>query len=909
MESPEIQDFARRHHLDEAARSELNQLIEHLVEVGLKSATRRTRLETEREGPRQTLLEAPSDALLEKLRVTPATGTLELMAALIESTDRYRDLGELGSGGMGVVRRVFDRELGRTMAMKILRSEHIDSPVSVARFIDEAQVTAQLQHPGVIPVYELGTLSDGRAYFTMQEIRGRNLLQVISEVHAASSLNIWRSSPAGWSFRRLVRVFQRVCETVAYAHENNVIHRDLKPENIMVGQNGEVLLVDWGIARVQDAERISGQIRAVPSNAVITERSAQSARLTHEGAVTGTPSYMAPEQAMGELDKIDARTDIYCLGAILYEILCGHAPYEGTSSLAVLVQVTTTAPRAVTSFDTPPLPATLVKLCEQAMERAPEDRLESARHFADAVSSWLEGLTRRDRAMELVRHAHTHEAEALRLRQQAEESRNEANALLSPVPSWASEDDKAEGWAREDEAAALELQAELEALEAEQILHGALTHAPTLYDAHTALLSSYEHEHRRAELARERANQHRAEAYLRAHAAALPERDPLRVHISEYLKGTGALSLLTSPPGAEVLLYAYERQQRRLVPVFKRSLGRTPLSEIPLAMGRYVLRLRHEGYLDALYPIHIERQRHWDGRPGHRYPAIPVPLLEQGALDANACYVPAGWFAAGGDPDAPGGLSRRRLWVEGFVIQRHPVTNADYLRFLNALAAGGQEERALQLAPRERGGIAGEHGAMLYRFDEGRGFSLATDVDGDRWELDWPVMMVDWHAASAYADWWAATTGQPWRLPGELEWEKAARGADARPFPWGDWLDPSWCCMRYSHPSRVRPLPASVHSYPVDVSPYGVQGMAGNVMDWCADIYTTSGPSELTSSSVVIPRIDPKTAEESVRVMRGGSWSSYGRDCRVAVRHRGSTTYRLNDLGFRLVRSVSSNRS
>jgi len=280
-------------------------------------------------------------------------------------------------------------------------------------------------------------------------------------------------------------------------------------------------------------------------------------------------------------------------------------------------------------------------------------------------------------------------------------------------------------------------------------------------------------------------------------------------------------------------------------------------------------------------------------------------MPQVGELAPDDCLVPAGWFWSGGDPEAANSLARRRLWCDALVVRRFPVTNREYLAFLDDLVATGREADALQYAPRERGGTAGELGALIYGFDGGR-FVLRPDADGDVWGADWPVMLVDWRGASAYAAWEAVRTGRAWRLPGELEWEKAARGADGRFFPWGDGFDPSWACVGDSHSGR--PLPQAVTSYPVDEGVYAVRGIAGNVRDWCADLFHAEGPP-LDGERVVAPSLDAPGSEEAerraVRVFRGGSWITGPRYARLAVRFRGDLGSRYDDLGFRLVRTYA----
>ncbi|MDP6933057.1 MAG: formylglycine-generating enzyme family protein, partial [Myxococcota bacterium] len=255
----------------------------------------------------------------------------------------------------------------------------------------------------------------------------------------------------------------------------------------------------------------------------------------------------------------------------------------------------------------------------------------------------------------------------------------------------------------------------------------------------------------------------------------------------------------------------------------------------------------------------------------------------------------------GGDLEAADSLERRRMWVGGFVMRRFPVTNREYLAFLDDLVAQGRESDALRFAPRERGGTAGDHGAMIYGRNSQGKFELRPDADGDTWPLDYPVFMIDLFSAVAYTQWLAETTGLPWRLPMDLEWEKAARGVDGRRFPWGDRFDPSRCCMASSQEGRM--LPAVVDSFPVDESPYGVRGMAGNVRDWCLDAFGSDGPS---GDRVTVSPFDAEEAavEHARWSIRGGRWDGVTNLCRSAGRDGVGPSFRLWSLGFRCVRPL-----
>ena len=471
---------------------------------------------------------------------------------------RYADLGPIGRGGMGSVWRVRDGELNRTMAMKVIHPEGLFTEHTVARFVEEAQVTAQLEHPGIVPVHEIGRLPDGRLYFTMQEVRGRTLADVIDEVHQPRG----RPSPGGggwfarWTFRRLVDAFLTVCESVAYAHSRGVVHRDIKPSNIMVGAFGEVRVLDWGLARVLGRQDRAAEAGAL--GAVEVER--REAHMTRQGAVAGTPMFMPPEQARGELDALGPPSDVYSLGAVLFVILTGRMPHGGRTTADVLTEVR--AGRVAPLKGRLPIPDELAEICLRAMSPAPADRFADAAALAAEIAAWLEGQKQRERALQTVAEADAVLPRMEGLRDQARRLREEAARLLGPVAPQAPVDEKRPAWEREDEAVRLEREAALAGLSREQALRAALNLAPDLPEAHDRLAALYQAQHARAEERRDATESARCEALLRTHD---------RGRFAAWLRGEGALSLETDPPGAEATLFRYDLRDRRLVTLFLRA--------------------------------------------------------------------------------------------------------------------------------------------------------------------------------------------------------------------------------------------------------------------------------------------------------------------------------------------------
>lgn len=876
---------------------ELPEALRHSILDGIK--------QLQIESTINTLIEEPVSLL--QTQDPPSEYSSETLVLFDENTDthpnqepslptlgEFDDLGELGVGGMGEVRLVRDRKLNRRLAMKIIHARVLNHSSSAVRFIEEAQVCAQLQHPNIVPIHELGVLPDGRLFFTMKEVKGQSLSDVIQAVHTKVVDGQFQASGTGWTFRGLIEVFRQVCQAIAYAHSKGVLHRDLKPENIMLGEFGEVHVVDWGIAKVlgrTDRASEDGDF-----DLVSTDRQLHGGYRTQMGQVAGTPSYMSPEQARGEIDLLDSQSDVYSLGAILYEILSGRPPFLGSSMLEVLEQVRTGPP---VSIETRPedkldleqeneavevlnVPKFLVTACEKAMSRQKEDRYPSAAALASDISAWLEGAKRRDEALIIFRESIELEKEHAFLKAEGKRLLEEAEAGLKEVPLWAGEAEKLSWWEIEQLGVEKLLQAKRLSTLAKQKMQASLTHKRDLQEAHTELIERYRKGHEEAELKRDTVKAEKYAHRLKTHALELPTRSEVRARTLHYLKGIGALSLYTKQEGVRARLEKFVPHCKRLVPAFVADLGICPIVKHSLELGSYVIRLQKEGHHEVVYPVFIGRGEHWDGcDPEGKIRAIRLPKL--GEIKQNESFVAAGWFQCGGDLEAYKCFSKRRVWVDDFIIQSFQVSNHQYIEFLNHLIETGQGDDALKYSPKDKGR---KDRVEIYGRDKSTGrFHLAPDLEGDLWQDDWPVHMLDWFSIAAYSDWVSQKSGLTWSVPDEYQWEKAARGTDGRWYPWGNEFDPSYACMIDSHPNR--PLPQSIYSFPIDCSVYGVRGMAGNTADW------TSSPEGLPE--------DERFAE-GMRAYRGGTWSSNQRYTRVAFRLSVEEFVRFGNLGFRLCR-------
>ncbi len=312
--------------------------------------------------------------------------------------------GTISQGGMGAIVRVWDADLRRLLAMKVMLAAGPEAERDsrtprgsrrVARFIEEAQVTAQLDHPGIVPVHELGLDEEGRVYFTMKLVKGRTLKDVFDE-HARGE--------GGWTLTRVLGLLLKVCEAMAYAHDKGVLHRDIKPSNVMVGRYGEVFVMDWGLSKVMGAvEETHGEEH---SGEPSTHANLDTSRLeeasedpnsplrTLDGQVLGTPAYMAPEQASGDAQQVGPQADVYSVGAMLYQLLSGRIPYFEPgmryNAYVTWLMVRSSSPRPLTEI-VPEREPELLAICNKAMARDRSARYASMAALAEDLRAYLEG--------------------------------------------------------------------------------------------------------------------------------------------------------------------------------------------------------------------------------------------------------------------------------------------------------------------------------------------------------------------------------------------------------------------------------------------------------------------------------------------------------------------------------------
>jgi eukaryotic-like serine/threonine-protein kinase len=752
---------------------------------------------------------------------------------------RYQMVARLGEGGMGEVYVAFDQDLRRHLALKTVRGE--SDKATIWRFLKEAQVLGQLAHPNIVPVYEMGLTETQKPYYTMPVVHGQTLHEILS--------SILLEDPAYlrvFSLTRLIQIFLQVTLAVEYAHVKGVVHRDIKPANIMVGEHGEVILLDWGVAKLLGETDVSTEAKE---------------DITQTGFAVGTPTYMSPEQVTGE--EVDARTDVYALGILLYEILTLEPPFSGKLLEVMTAHLETAPPSPRARAPEREIPLELEETCLRALAKSPDVRHQTARALHDEVQSWLESVSdrakRRERAGHLAAQGRLLFDQYYALKEKLDEARGRVDALRHRYQDWQSVAEKAPLFEAEDEAAGLRTAIAEAASEVVMTLSAALGHDPAHPDARRLMAEFYWDRFRDAEARRDVASRD----FFGKLVASF--------HDGRYtreLRGDGTLRIDSTPAGASVTFYRFEEKHLVQQPVEGQGVGMTPVGPKALPMGSYLAILKKDGCRDTRYPVFISRTREWRGT---------VHLFSDQQIGKDFVHVPAGSFASGGDEEARGwSLPGDEVELDDFFMARFPVTVREYLDFLEGLSRSDPEE-ALRRSPRRS-----PDGGFYFRQGPDGRLALPEGTGRLRWRFEFPVVSISWHDAVAYCEFRSRVDGREYDLPSELEWEKAARGVDGRWYPWGNRFDPSLCNVSGALSGEASAQP--VDSFPADESVYGVRGLAGNTRDWTS----TALGSSLDGG-------------KDMRVVRGGAYNLPAVTTRATNRFWLSPNFVVGYVGFRIV--------
>jgi len=628
---------------------------------------------------------------------------------------RYEPIEDLGSGGMGHVLAALDREAQRIVAVKRLNPNIADDPVLTAHFVREARLTAQLEHPNIIPVYDLGTDADGKRFFTMRVVKQRSLRDVLRDRHKGME----------WPTVRLLGVLVQVSRALAYAHSRGVVHRDVKPANILLGDFGEVYLADWGLARVHTRGVLAGHPDAGQTRP----------------AFGGSPGYIAPEVLDGTWDGRDPRVDLFAMGVVLYEIVTGRRPFLGDSADTVL---------RANAIETPPRPRELAPdcpllledLCLSLLAREPRQRPESSTAVAERIEAFLEGAKERERRGEEARGLCARAREAVvayeRLEQERDALARQARELLPSVRSWEGIDKKRPCWELQDRAADADREAGLAQARGIELFTSALGYDAASKEARRGLADLYWSRARAAEEERRLATQLYYESLVAEYDTG---------HYAEILGAGARLSVQSSPTGARVVARRYLERDRVLVLGEARALDCTPVTEATFDPGTYLITLELPGYRDVRYPVLLGRGVHHQA---------DVRLYTESEIGDGFIYVPRGAAILGGDAEAFDPVARLTATVDDFAIATFPVTMGDYCAFLDDLDRG----RAGTLARRTPHDLRGSEGRIVHRDTQGRWRPDPHIIEGEArkaFPLDEhleqvPVSLVDWFDAMAGDD-------------------------------------------------------------------------------------------------------------------------------------------------------------
>ncbi|MEC8023154.1 MAG: protein kinase [Myxococcota bacterium] len=499
----------------------------------------------------------------------------------------------LGTGGMGVVRLVRDQDIGRNVAMKTLNPGDPDIAALERPLISEAQTTGQLEHPNIMPVYELGVLPAGDVFYTMKAMSGFSLKDVLKGLRLGDA-----KLRKEYTERRLLSIFTQICQALHYAHSRGVVHRDLKPDNVLLGSYGEVLVMDWGIAYVIGTTDDP---------------------LAQPGMVVGTPHYMAPEQARGEISRIDGRTDVYSLGVILYEMLTLTTPIAEILSAQEIpadldahadmaldaVRRMREARRPIDNGRNGRVPDVLADIVTTATAPSPKVRYATARQLIDRIEEYLEGSAERDRRTLMASAELAVGVQAIDRYRRLRESRSRLGEDVArrsrTIHRWDPMSAKRELSDITTRHSHMELQVSQAFSAAVNHFHRVLGLVPDHPQAKAALANLYWQRFREAEAIMNFSDMiYFADLVLKFND---PARGPVRA-------GDGQVTVRSFPEGAEIVIYDASRGLPESPAVGGRKLGAAPVSSLELPAGLYLLVARKEGYREAQMPVFVRPGEH-----------------------------------------------------------------------------------------------------------------------------------------------------------------------------------------------------------------------------------------------------------------------------------------------------------
>lgn len=781
------------------------------------------------------------------------------------------DVRFLDSGNNGEVRIATDDNLGRTVAVKFLHEHLRSQPGYVERIIREAQAASQLEHPNIVPIYGLGVSPSHGIYFTMKLLRGDSLRNIITQL-----ANRNPAYTVEFTFTRRLSIFIKLCQGISYAHSKGILHRDLKPENIRIGNYGEVTIIDWGLVRevAHDAtDNIPSTPNAWQDN---TEEKIIHGNMTVDGILSGTPRYMSPEQAKAQNSELDERTDIYSLGVILYELLTGVNPFYDKKNedeiMEAVIKGSYLKPRQYATAQN--VPEELEAICLKALDVNRDMRYQKVDDMLRDIYAHQEGRTvkaYRGNIFTSIRKSFKRNPIKYSILLSAFLAMISLGTILYSIEvhTYNSTLNSIDEILDIAENQQLTLQKTInesshknasDSLGMNTILNSIDNHL----DMANMMLSSIP----RIFKWRYRVVHLQEDVYMRSirYNLAINRLSEVRKKLSQVLTVfSGDLSYCSyefqecirqaqvavrgecfienydsTPSGASIRLYQ-ENDINNGVDLTRSEIelsrystssenveeNLTPVTGMPIAKGVYAFKLSYPGRQDVI-AYHLFNHGE----------SISFNVLIPEKVPEGTIYVPAGPAMIGNQAycDNPEALKE----IPGFFIGKYEVTLKQYFDFWTSLNDPKKQE------------------AFLPHI-----FDVATNQTIPAWDkngaihadMNLPVAGISYEAADAYCRWYGNKNNLICRLPTADEWEKAARGADGKDYPWGHKNDPTYALTaEFEQVFEKYPNGAVPGSFPKDCSSYGIMDMAGNVREWTStpfdsifDARQIKGASHLTA--------------------------------------------------------------
>ena len=860
---------------------------------------------------------------------------------------KYEYLGEIAQGGMGRVIAVRDRSLRRRVAMKLLISPNEKNKRNqVNRLIAEAQTTGQLEHPNIVPIHDVGLYQNDKYYFTMKLVKGTTLKDIFRQLHQKDA-----KSTEQYSLVRLLGIFQQIANGLGFAHSRGVIHRDLKPDNIMIGEFGEVLIMDWGIAKLVQQKSVEKSADVSTDNSFASEFDtidSQEKERTVVGTVAGTVGYMSPEQARGEIDKLDARADIFSLGAMLYEMLSGSVPYNQVGvkerlraiGKEELVEAPEVRLRKTNSKRGKSIPREVAAIAMKAIAAKPEQRYQSARDLHDDIQRYLEGHSvkacpdtlvqqarrwmKRNRVMVravaavilavvftvlgvrfLIRRStvsgYTVEAQKIISTAQAEREKQ----MLAVSQTASSSEDFYADVNKQRSLDSIDEKYSAQMAQAAEYYSRVFEYDPRNRSAHAELAKIYMEMWRAAQ---RRGKTELMAAYAQDVARFAGPEDYKALYKTE-IDGDGKFKLTAGGIAAEVFIFRYVETGKwnRLTPVPYRFNERKT-DDKALTEAGAKLRQSIDGHdgssvyflnFDSSYghrlgqtPLAIEQMPTGSyllvlRAPGFEDLHLPVTIARQKNLELNVRMLKKG--------ERPAGFSYvPSVWAKvggSAAGSKWPnftwkSVNPFFMQTYE-VTFGEYEEYLKSLIAQGRMEEARKHLPQDFGFYylHIEGKQIYAHSSLTEGWRKWPVRGVSWLDAQSYAQWRSEKEGIRYRLPTELEWEVAARGTDGRRFTWGEIFWPQAARLSQGYGSRSNSAwDARQFS---DESVFGIWDLTGSQAEWCADEFG---------------------GRYGEYVLRGNAWGLQPVGLETAFRTSGAPDYFHATTGFRLARDFERSK-